>query len=39
MALAFGVVIVLVLMVGTIWVRTTMNHNVMPLDELMHMQR
>ena len=39
MALAFGVLIVLVLMVGTIWVMTTMNHNMMPMDQLMHMQR
>jgi len=39
MALAFGVLIVLVLMVGTIWVMTTMNHNMMPMDQMMHMQR
>jgi cytochrome o ubiquinol oxidase operon protein cyoD len=38
MALAFGVLIVLVLMVGTIWVMTTMNHNMMPMDQMMHMQ-
>ena len=39
MALVFGVLIVLVLMVGTIWVMTTMNHNMMPMDQMMHMQR
>ncbi len=39
MALAFGVLIVLVLMVGTIWVMTTMNHNMMPMDQTMHMPR
>ncbi len=39
MALAFGVLIVLVLMVGTIWVMTTMNYNMMPRDQMMHMQR
>ena len=37
MALAFGVLIVLVLMVGTIWVMTTMTHNMMPMDQTMHM--
>ena len=37
MALAFGVLIVFVLMVGTIWVMTTMNHNMMPMDQMMHM--
>ncbi len=37
-ALAFGVLIVLVLMVGTIWVMTAMNHNMMPMDQMMHMQ-
>ena len=39
MALAFGVLIVLVLIVGTIWVMTTMNHNMMPMNQMMHMQR
>jgi cytochrome o ubiquinol oxidase subunit IV len=38
MALAFGVLIVFVLMVGTIWVMTTMNHNMMPMDRMMHMR-
>jgi cytochrome o ubiquinol oxidase subunit IV len=37
MALAFGVLIVFVLMVGTIWVMTTMNHNMMPMDQMTHM--
>ena len=37
MALAFGVLIVLVLMVGTIWVMTNMNHNMMPMDHTMQM--
>jgi cytochrome o ubiquinol oxidase subunit IV len=38
MALAFGVLIVLVLMVGTIWVMTNLNHNMMHMDQMMHMQ-
>ena len=37
LALAFGVLIVLVLMVGTIWVMTNMNHNMMPMDHMMRM--
>ena len=37
LALAFGVLIVLVLMVGTIWVMTNMNHNMMPMDHMMQM--
>ncbi len=37
MALAFGALIVFVLMAGTIWVMTTMNHNMMPMDPMMHM--
>ena len=37
MALAFGVLIVLVLMTGTFWVMTTMNHNMMPMDQTMRM--
>jgi cytochrome o ubiquinol oxidase subunit IV len=38
MALAFGVLIVLVLMAGTLWVMANMNHNMMPMDQMMHTQ-
>ncbi len=39
MALAFGVLIVLVLLAGTLWVMTTMNHNMMPISHMMNMPR
>jgi cytochrome o ubiquinol oxidase subunit IV len=38
LALAFGVLIVLVLMAGTLWVMTAMNHSMMPMGQTMHMQ-
>jgi cytochrome o ubiquinol oxidase operon protein cyoD len=39
MALAFGVLIVLLVLVGSLWIMTQMNHNMMPADQLMQMQR
>jgi cytochrome o ubiquinol oxidase operon protein cyoD len=39
MALAFGVLIVLVLMTGSLWIMTNLNHNMMPMDQIMQMQR
>jgi cytochrome o ubiquinol oxidase operon protein cyoD len=39
LALAFGVLIVFVLVFGTVWVMAHMNHNMMPMDRLMKMQR
>jgi cytochrome o ubiquinol oxidase operon protein cyoD len=39
MALAFGVLIVLLVMVGSLWIMSHMNHNMMPMDQLMQMQR
>jgi cytochrome o ubiquinol oxidase subunit IV len=39
MALAFGVLIVLLLIVGSLWIMSHMNHNMMPMDQLMQMQR
>jgi cytochrome o ubiquinol oxidase subunit IV len=38
MALAFGVLIVLLLMVGSLWIMAHLNHNMMPVDQLMRMQ-
>jgi cytochrome o ubiquinol oxidase operon protein cyoD len=38
LALAFGVLIVFLVMVGTIWIMTHMNHNVMPPPEMMNLQ-
>jgi cytochrome o ubiquinol oxidase subunit IV len=37
LALAFGVLIVFVLVFGTVWVMMHMNHNMMPTQELMRM--
>jgi cytochrome o ubiquinol oxidase operon protein cyoD len=39
MALAFGVLIVLLLMVGSLWIMSHLNHNMMPMDQVMQMQR
>ena len=39
LALAFGVLIVFLLIVGTMVIMTTLNHNMMPMDQLMSMQR
>ena len=39
MALAFGVLIVLVLMTGSLWIMADLNHNMMPMDQIMQMQR
>jgi cytochrome o ubiquinol oxidase operon protein cyoD len=39
MALAFGVLIVLVLLAGSLWIMANMNHNMVPMDQIMQMQR
>ena len=39
MALAFGVLIVLLLIVGSLWIMAHLNHNMMPMDQIMQMQR
>ena len=39
MALAFGVLIVLLLLAGSLWIMAHMNHNMMPMDQVMPMQR
>jgi cytochrome o ubiquinol oxidase operon protein cyoD len=39
MALAFGVLIVLLIMAGSLWIMSHMNHNMMPMDQMMQMQR
>jgi cytochrome o ubiquinol oxidase operon protein cyoD len=39
MALAFGVLIVLLIMVGSLWIMAHMNHNMLPMDQIMQMQR
>ena len=39
MALAFGVLIVLLLIAGSLWIMAHLNHNMMPMDQIMQMQR
>ena len=39
LALAFGVLIVLLLIVGSLWIMAHLNHNMMPMDQIMQMQR
>jgi len=39
LALAFGVLIVFLLIVGTTWIMYHMNHNMMPMERIMEMQR
>jgi cytochrome o ubiquinol oxidase operon protein cyoD len=38
LALAFGVLIVFVLVFGTVWVMAHMNHNMIPMQEMMQRQ-
>jgi cytochrome o ubiquinol oxidase subunit IV len=39
MALAFGVLIVVLLLTGSLWIMWHLNHNMMPMDQIMQMQR
>jgi cytochrome o ubiquinol oxidase operon protein cyoD len=39
MALAFGVLIVFLVITGSLWIMAHMNHNMMPMDQIMQMQR
>jgi cytochrome o ubiquinol oxidase subunit IV len=39
MALAFGLLIVILLVFGSLWIMTHMNHNMIPMDQIMNMQR
>jgi cytochrome o ubiquinol oxidase operon protein cyoD len=39
MALAFGVLIVILLIGGSLWIMANLNHNMMPMDHIMQMQR
>jgi cytochrome o ubiquinol oxidase subunit IV len=39
LALAFGVLIVCLVVFGSLWVMIHMNHNMMPTDQLLQMQR
>jgi cytochrome o ubiquinol oxidase operon protein cyoD len=39
MALVFGIFIVFVLIVGSVWIMTHLNHNMIPMERIMQMQR
>lgn len=39
LALAFGLLIVMLLVFGSIWIMTHLNHRMMPMDQIMNMQR
>jgi cytochrome o ubiquinol oxidase subunit IV len=39
LALAFGVLIVALVMGGSLWIMANLNHNMMPIDQIMQMQR
>jgi cytochrome o ubiquinol oxidase operon protein cyoD len=39
LALAFGILIVVLLMGGSLWIMANLNHNMMPIDQIMQMQR
>ena len=39
MALAFGLLIVALLVFGSLWIMTHLNHNVIPMEKMMQMQR
>ena len=39
LALAFGILIVMLLVFGSLWIMTNLNHNMLPMDQIMNMQR
>jgi cytochrome o ubiquinol oxidase operon protein cyoD len=39
LALAFGVLIVFLVIGGSLWIMANLSHNMMPMDQLMQMQR
>jgi cytochrome o ubiquinol oxidase subunit IV len=39
MALAFGVLIVFLVITGSLWIMAHLNNNMMPMDQIMQMQR
>jgi cytochrome o ubiquinol oxidase subunit IV len=36
MAMTFGAFVVFVLIVGSVWIMTHLNHNMIPMERLMH---
>jgi cytochrome o ubiquinol oxidase operon protein cyoD len=39
LALAFGILIVLLVVAGSLWIMYHLNHNMIPMDQMMQMQR
>jgi cytochrome o ubiquinol oxidase operon protein cyoD len=39
LALAFGLLIVFLVIAGSLWIMANLNHNMMPIDQIMQMQR
>jgi cytochrome o ubiquinol oxidase subunit IV len=39
MALAFGLLIVFLVIAGSLWIMSHLNQNMMPMDQIMQMQR
>jgi cytochrome o ubiquinol oxidase operon protein cyoD len=39
LALAFGILIVILVIGGSLWIMANLNHNMMPMDRIMQMQR
>ena len=39
LALAFGVLIVVLVIGGSLWIMANLNHNMMPMDQIMQLQR
>jgi cytochrome o ubiquinol oxidase subunit IV len=39
MALAFGLLIVMLLVFGSLWIMFHLDHNMLPMDQIMRMQR
>jgi cytochrome o ubiquinol oxidase subunit IV len=39
MALAFGILIVVLVVGGSLWIMANLNNNMMPMDQIMQMQR
>jgi len=38
LALAFGILIVFLIIAGSLWIMANLNHNMLPMDEIMKMQ-
>jgi cytochrome o ubiquinol oxidase subunit IV len=38
LALAFGVLIVFLVIIGSLWIMAHLNHNMMPMEQLMNLQ-